>query len=135
MAYQREANNSIGKGSVTVFRFKNNFFDAETISSKETAQENTQKAEKIIPKPQNATQEIPKPIQISERTTQEGVSKSQKIILYAIKQNPAITTRELAAVLNLTTDGAKWNLTRLKEKGIIRHTGATKKGEWEILKG
>ncbi|MDR3049943.1 MAG: hypothetical protein LBV16_08970 [Elusimicrobiota bacterium] len=136
MSYQRESNNSTGKGSVTVFKFKNNFFDAETILSKGKSQQPSPKMEKTTTEPKITTQEKSKPIQTIAKTTQEnteGISKSQKIILDAIKKNPAITTKELAIVLGLTMDGAKWNIKALKVKNKIRHIGATKKGVWEIL--
>jgi ATP-dependent DNA helicase RecG len=51
-----------------------------------------------------------------------------------LKNDPSLTRRKLAEHVGLTPDGVKYHLNKLREKGIIRHVGATKKGYWEILK-
>ena len=74
---------------------------------------------------------IQKEIQI---TTQVKPRKTtQEKILGLLKQKPSYTRRELADRLNLTPDGIKYHLDKLKKSGIIKHTGPTKKGHWEIL--
>ncbi len=67
----------------------------------------------------------------AQETTQET---TQEKILRLIKSNPAITRKGLAGKTGLTPDGVKYHLDKLREQGVIRHVGATKKGYWEVIK-
>ena len=42
--------------------------------------------------------------------------------------------REMEKELNLTYDGIKWQINKLKSQGIIRREGADKGGKWIIIK-
>ena len=99
-----------GRGSV-IFSF-DSFFTVSFSRVKTT--EKT--SEKTAPEIEKATQE----------TTQE-------MILRLIKTNPAITRKGLAEKTGLTPDGVKYHLNKLREQGVIRHVGATKKGYWEVM--
>ncbi|MDE5691754.1 MAG: Fic family protein [Alistipes sp.] len=77
--------------------------------------------------PSIITQEIP-------HITQEKDSFTQEKILAAIRNNPRITRRELAVLLERTEDSIKYQLLKLTRQGIIKHVGATKAGEWKIQK-
>ncbi len=66
--------------------------------------------------------------------TQEKDSFTQEKILAAIRNNPRITRRELAVLLERTEDSIKYQLLKLTRQGIIKHVGATKAGEWKIQK-
>jgi predicted HTH transcriptional regulator len=72
-----------------------------------------------------------------EETTQEinGTTQetTQEIILALIKINPAITRKELAEKIGITPNGIKYHLDKLRKQGVIRHSGATKKGCWELV--
>lgn len=72
------------------------------------------------------TQEIANP-------TQEEGNITQEKILAAIRENPKITRRELAVLLERSEDSIKYQLLKLTRRGIIKHVGATKAGEWTIL--
>ena len=63
-----------------------------------------------------------------EKATQET---TQEMILRLIKTNPAITRKGLAEKTGFIQDGV---LNKLREQGLIRHAGATKKGYWEVMK-
>ena len=99
--------------------------------------QNTQETEVI-------TQEKPKYTQENLDFTQEmaGITQeedtiaqenTQEKILAAIRENPKITRRELAVLLERTEDSIKYQLLKLTRRGIIKHVGATKAGEWTIL--
>ncbi|MEA1969705.1 MAG: helix-turn-helix domain-containing protein [Thermodesulfobacteriota bacterium] len=45
-----------------------------------------------------------------------------------------MTRKELAERIGISDDGIKYNLKKLKDAKLIRHVGATKAGNWEILK-
>lgn len=67
----------------------------------------------------------------TQETTQEinsNLNDSQKTILQLMKSNPTITRKELAKQMNITEDGVKYNLQKLKNLGIIKREGSTKNG-------
>lgn len=67
----------------------------------------------------------------AEGTTQET---TQEQILRLLRLQPSITRKELAEKISLSSDGIKYHLAKLKSTGVIRHTGSTKAGRWEVLK-
>ena len=60
------------------------------------------------------------------------MEKTREKIVQAIKNNPNVTTAELADILDISQKGVEWQLKQLKEKGILRRVGADKGGYWEI---
>jgi len=64
---------------------------------------------------------------------------AQKItqkILELIKSNPKITRKELAQKIeDITEDGIKYNISKLKKEGRIKRIGSDKGGHWEIVEG
>jgi len=78
---------------------------------------------------------FPRPKKVTGTTTQETAQETaQEIILKLIENNPSITRNELADKTGLSPDGVKYHLQVLKRQGIIKHTGSTKKGKWELIK-
>ena len=61
-------------------------------------------------------------------------SESRVKILDLIKENPAITTLEMARKIGLTVKAVEKNLKILRDNGNIRHIGANRGGSWEILR-
>jgi predicted HTH transcriptional regulator len=53
-------------------------------------------------------------------------------ILDMLKDNSRTSRSELSEQLQISRDLAKYYLDKLKKKGIIRHKGSDKGGEWEI---
>jgi len=86
-------------------------------------QENIREYGTITQETSNFTQEI----------VQENNDFTQEKILAAIRNDPRITRRKLAALLGRTEDSVKYHLLKLSRQGIIRHIGPTKAGEWVIL--
>lgn len=72
----------------------------------------------------------------TQETTQENVisklNDNQKKIINYIKEDPYITRNELAKKLNITSDGVKYNLSKLIKENIIERIGPTKGGYWKI---
>ena len=64
---------------------------------------------------------------------QKGVSDTTQKILEEIKKNPSISRDELAEKCGLTSDGIKYNIRKLREKGIIKRIAPDKGGHWEII--
>lgn len=86
------------------------------------ASDTTQKGQDTTQKKQGTTQ----------KTTQKRQDITQKI-LEEIKKNPSISRDELAEKCGLTSDGIKYNIRKLREKGIIKRIGPDKGGHWEII--
>ena len=96
--------------------------------------EDTQKgASDYTQKEQETTQKTTQKNQdTTQKTTQKGQDSTQKII-EEIKKNPSISRDELAEKCGLTSDGIKYNIRKLREKGIIKRIGPDKGGHWEII--
>lgn len=72
-----------------------------------------------------------------EKTTQKTTQKiklnnSQLKIIELIRGNPKITRNELADILNITSDGVKYNLKKLVDNNIIKRIGPDNGGYWEV---
>ena len=79
------------------------------------------------------------PRKLPKKTTQEkDIVKNntkdniEKKMINLIKQQPRITIKELANDLELTVDGVKYHITKMKKKNILKHVGSTKAGYWVI---
>jgi len=67
-----------------------------------------------------------------EKTVEKAVEKTVEKILTLIKDNPAITQKELMAKTGLTRRGVEWNIKKMKKEGVIKRKGPDKGGHWEI---
>ena len=70
---------------------------------------------------------------VQEKVT-EKVTENQKTILAEIEKNGFITALQLSQILQISLRKTKENISKLKEKGLIRRVGADKGGHWEIIK-
>ncbi len=64
----------------------------------------------------------------------ETREKTREKIILLIRENPKITTKELAEKTGLTAKGVEWNLKSLKDEKKLRRVGGRKEGYWEIMK-
>ena len=64
----------------------------------------------------------------------ETREKTREKIIELIKDNPKITTKEMAESLNLTIKGIEWQIKSLKNHKIIERIGSDKAGYWKIVK-
>lgn len=70
---------------------------------------------------------------ITQKTTQKiKLNNNQIKIIELIKENPKITRKEIADKLNITSDGAKYNLKKLVNNNIIERIGPDNGGYWDI---
>ena len=68
----------------------------------------------------------------TQKTTQKALSTAQKI-LAVLREDPQASRRQIAESLkDITEDGVKYHLDKLKKAGTIRRIGADKGGYWEI---
>lgn len=62
------------------------------------------------------------------------LSKTQRGILNAIRENPEISYDALDEAMGLNRTTVMRNIQKLKEQGYLRRIGSKKTGHWEILK-
>jgi predicted HTH transcriptional regulator len=74
-----------------------------------------------------------KTTQKTAKTTQKIAPKTSERVLSAIQKNPTILTEELAEMLDLTVDGIKWQIRKLKNLELLRRVGPDRGGYWEVL--
>ena len=67
------------------------------------------------------------------KTTLKTTRKRAEQILILIKNNPAVTKKELASSVGMTEDGVKYHLNKLKINGVLRRVGPDKGGYWEVV--
>lgn len=65
---------------------------------------------------------------------QQSTLSTQEQILQELRRNPKITRQELSKVVGISADGVKYHLQKLSKSGIIKRTGSTRSGEWEVIK-
>ncbi|MDP2865409.1 MAG: winged helix-turn-helix transcriptional regulator, partial [Elusimicrobiota bacterium] len=66
------------------------------------------------------------------KTTPKTTPKTEAAILVLIAVNPCRTKADLAKELNLTIDGIKYSIKKLTKRGVLRWTGSSKCGHWEV---
>ncbi len=69
----------------------------------------------------------------NEEQTIENLGKTSIKIIELIRQNSEITIAEISIKLNIGHKGVEWQLSKLKNKNIIKHEGSRKKGKWIVL--
>jgi ATP-dependent DNA helicase RecG len=69
----------------------------------------------------------------SQKTIHKELFATEKAVIDIIKQHPSITRKELAARLNLSEAGVRYNTDKLQTKGILRRVGGKKAGRWEVI--
>ena len=70
----------------------------------------------------------------NQENYQKQLNETQDKIIALIKQNPSITQKEMARMLDISREKIKYHIAVLKENNIIIREGSTKKGNWKILK-
>ncbi len=69
----------------------------------------------------------------SDKTTSKTTSKTVKKIIDIIYNNQHITAKEIADKLNLSEEGVRYHIKKLKKTRQIKYVGSAKSGYWEIL--
>lgn len=75
-----------------------------------------------------------KPKDEGEAATQETTQETtQEKIMGYLRAEPTLTRKLLAQRINISEDGIKYHLNKLKAENRIRHVGPTKAGRWEVI--
>ena len=70
---------------------------------------------------------------VSQDVEDETTQKTTQKILELIRENPAISTEELAEKCALTRDGVNYQIRKLKKEGYLVRIGPDKGGHWELV--
>ena len=70
---------------------------------------------------------------VTDKVT-DNLTENQKRIILLIQHKRRITTNELADIILISQRKIKENISKLKEKGLIKRLGSAKGGHWEITK-
>jgi predicted HTH transcriptional regulator len=73
------------------------------------------------------------PRNVQEMTTEKGMTKIQRDIVFLIREDENITIKELCKKLNRGNTKVKQELAELKKEGYISREGAAKNGRWIVL--
>ncbi|MGZ9413835.1 winged helix-turn-helix transcriptional regulator [Mycoplasma sp. Z386] len=71
----------------------------------------------------------------SKKTTTKTTTKTTlkyDQILNLLEKNPLINTKEISEKLNITIDGVRYHLRKMKKEGLVRYEGSSKLGKWVI---
>ena len=68
-----------------------------------------------------------------KKTIEKTIKKNSQKILDLVRQNPKITTEELAKATGLSSVGVRYNLNKLKKENVLKRIGPDKGGHWEVL--
>lgn len=81
---------------------------------------------------QETDQETNQELSINQETNQEVGEKisNRIIIIEAIRNNPAITQKQLESITGLSRSGVRYILRKLQEENVLQRVGATKNGQW-----
>lgn len=69
----------------------------------------------------------------SQKTSQKTPQKTSQKIIEMIRENPQVTTQELADIIGIHRRNIARNMKKLQDLGIIRHVGPDKGGHWEVI--
>jgi len=84
------------------------------------------------------TLEFPRPTfekdsEARKQTRAKTRVKTRVKILQLIAENPEITKAQLAEAVGISPKGVEWQITRLKNDGLLKRIGPAKGGRWEVL--
>jgi ATP-dependent DNA helicase RecG len=77
-----------------------------------------------------ATQEKSK---APKETPKKPQRNPKEVILTVLKNQPAISIRELAAQCGMSVHSVQHHVNKLKAAGVVRHVGPTKAGRWMVV--
>lgn len=69
---------------------------------------------------------------MKQRDDQKTTERTTDRIVNAIRDNPYVTSSELAEICGITIDGINWQLKNLKSSGVIARIGGKRFGHWEV---
>ena len=70
---------------------------------------------------------------IVEEKTKKTREKTRETIRKKMKENPKITTQNLASQIGVNVKTIEWHIKKMKEQGVLERKGPDKGGEWILM--
>ena len=70
--------------------------------------------------------------EINQMSFLNTLSETERKILEFIMEDTGITQKEIAQKMDMSQNGIRYAMDKLKERGILEREGATKRGKWII---
>jgi len=67
----------------------------------------------------------------AEKTREKVREKTREKILRLVREDPLITTSQIAKKIGISPKGVEWNIGKLKKEGLIKRVGPDRGGHWE----
>lgn len=74
----------------------------------------------------------PDVMKTTTKTTTKTTSDIENRILSIIRENPKITVKSISRMVEITEDGIRYHIKKLKKQGLLEYIGASRSGHWEI---
>lgn len=71
-------------------------------------------------------------IEINQMRFLNTLSETERKIVEFIMEDPGITQKEIAQKMEMSKNGIRYAMDKLKDKGILEREGATKRGKWIV---
>ena len=71
--------------------------------------------------------------EVSQKMSQKTSQKTSQKIIDLIKEDPNISTQDMADIIGIDRRNIARNLKKLQENGIVKRIGPDKGGYWEIV--
>lgn len=75
---------------------------------------------------------VQKPKEMQRKAKKSAETALQIEICKRFKDNPSITSRDIAKELNMSSILVRRSVTKMREAGILEHVGSNKGGEWHV---
>ncbi len=73
-----------------------------------------------------------KKLDITQKTTQKNRLIPKNRIIEIMRNNPEVIQAEMASLLDITIDGVKYQIKKMKKEGLIKRVGGDRGGHWEV---
>ena len=81
----------------------------------------------------NVIQIDPNDVRSDVRNVESTIGKEESVILNMMRSNPSVTALLISQELKLSLRSIQRYMTSLREKGLIRREGSTKRGKWIVI--
>ena len=71
--------------------------------------------------------------EVSQKMSQKTSQKTSQKIIDLIKEDPNISTQDMADIIGIDRRNIARNLKKLQENGIVKRIGPDKGGYWEVV--
>jgi predicted HTH transcriptional regulator len=83
--------------------------------------------------PNDVRSDVRNDVRSDVRNVESTIGKEESVILNIMRSNPSVTAMLISQELKLSLRSIQRYMTSLREKGLIRREGSTKRGRWIVV--